>query len=184
MPSCLITFPFVCFVVFFPLYLYFLCSRIHFSLSPCWCLLSEAPTIGWRDESLMASDFNIGVVSLSVCFLEFYVVSILASTCMCIHMDSTGCKQLTVIYLYYLIGKCPNAKSGNRVVFSLLSIFVCISFFLLVDVSCLKLPPSGGVMNRWWLLIDKYLIRAKKCTNRYISLLFLELNRDECEGLL
>ena len=70
---------------------------------------------------------------------------------MCFHMDSTGCdytKQLTGIYLYYLIGKCPNAKSANRVVFSLLPIFVCISLFLLVDVSCLKLPPSGGVMNR------------------------------------
>ena len=50
----------------------------------------------------MASDFNIGVVSLSV-FLEFYVVSILASACMCIHMDSTGCdctKQLTGILPY------------------------------------------------------------------------------------
>ena len=27
------------------------------------------------------------------------------------------------------------------------------SLFLLVKVSCLKLPPSGGVMSRWWLLV-------------------------------
>ena len=28
------------------------------------------------------------------------------------------------------------------------SALVCTYLFLLVDVSCLKLPPSGGVMNR------------------------------------
>ena len=60
------------------------------------CQLPEAPTLGWRDESLMASDFNIGV------------------------------QYLHFVYSHY--------------------IFVCIS--LLVDVSCLKLPPSGGVTSR------------------------------------
>ena len=52
--------------------------------------LPEAPTFGWRDESLMASDMS------SFCLLYH----------ICMH-----------------------------------------------DVSCLKLPPSGGVMSRWWLLI-------------------------------
>ena len=43
----------------------FLVKLTHFccSLSPCWCQLPEAPTLGWRDESLMASDFNVCVPS-------------------------------------------------------------------------------------------------------------------------
>ena len=45
----------------------------------------------------------------------------------------------------------------------------CITSF--DDVSCLKLPPSGGMMNRWWLLVFRPECSKKitRCQNRGIS---------------
>ena len=39
-----------------------------------------------------------------------------------------------------------------------------LSLPLLVDVSCLKLPPSGGVTSRWWLLILTWVKIFKSCS--------------------
>ena len=52
-----------------------LCSAIF--ISPCWSQLSEAPTLGWCDESLMASGFHIGAMflpcALYPCLYYMYV---------------------------------------------------------------------------------------------------------------
>ena len=51
------------------------------SFAPCWCQLPEASTLGWHNESLMASDFmselsliflfNISILSALICMHAF-----------------------------------------------------------------------------------------------------------------
>ena len=56
------------------------------SISPYWNHLSEAPTLGWRDESLMASGFHNGVMFLS-CILYpcFYWLCGCISLCLSLY---------------------------------------------------------------------------------------------------
>ena len=79
---------FTCCVVFLLLPQYLLnVLFLSFSLSPCWCQSPEAPTFGWRDKSLMASDFNICVPSPHQCLcvvLSLFFSSLLA---FCIHFS-------------------------------------------------------------------------------------------------
>ena len=145
-------------------------------LNPCWHQLPEAPTLGWHDESLMASDLG------SFCFLYH------------IRMHDVSCLKLPpsggVMSRWWLLiltsemsnrlclYSCPNIKSYHESILifepsvlathmklknnfvlqvnsSVLKVIPFRKFYHICmhDVSCLKLPPSGGVMSRWWLLI-------------------------------
>ena len=64
----------------------------YFSLSPCWSQLPEAPTLGWHDESLMASGFHIRVVFLSCVLYP------------CLYYILCGCISLSIISILVCIG--------------------------------------------------------------------------------
>ena len=109
-----------------------------------WCQLPEAPTLGWRDESLMASDFNIRVQ-----YLHFVIIC-----------DRIWDRGVSGFFQHTLLNVCYSCLKVCAVHTKLKNDFLLqvtpfrkFYHICMHDVGCLKLPPSGGVTSRWWLLI-------------------------------
>ena len=138
--------------------------------------LPEAPTFGWHDELLMASDMSSFCLLYHICMHDVSCLTLppsggVMSRWWLLILTSEMSNRLC---LY----SCPNIKSYHESILifepsvlathmklknnfvlqvnsSVLKVIPFRKFYHICmhDVSCLKLPPSGGVMSRWWLLI-------------------------------
>ena len=144
------------------------------SLLCAWCQLPEAPTFGWRDESLMASDlgsfYNICMHDVSCLKLppsggvmsRWWLLNLTSRVhFVCSHnriwywdtstFFSTAC--LTSIFEPSVLGYVLYIQDSKIILCSKSYPFRKFYHICMHDVSCLKLPPLGGVTSRWWLLI-------------------------------